>query len=130
MSTVVDVRPPVPNQPDRLAVSAHAQVRFLERYVDARAVRRARIDAPDEQSLLAALSLSYGAELASFRNRAAAAVAWLKTRVGDVPFATYTVKADGVCLKVVGETAVTTLPPHTATRRKRGRRLSVRVTER
>jgi hypothetical protein len=130
MSTVVDVRPPTPDHPERLAVSAHAQVRYLERYVDARAVRRARIDARDEQSLLAALSLSYGAELASFRSRAAAAVAWLKIRIGDVPFETYTVKTDGVSVKVVGETAVTTLPPHDAPRRNRGRRLSVRVTER
>jgi len=128
MSTVVDKalpRSPHASVGDRgPAISAHAELRFLERHVDARAARTARKSAASEHAALEMLAKDYQKELESYRGRVHQAVTHLTERLGTIPFRNYTIRSGPLSLVMVGETCVTTLPHRVAARpvRKRGSR--------
>ncbi len=92
------------------AVTAHAQLRYLERYVDAPAVKLVTKTHPNERTALEVLSSDFGKELEDYRARVQAAVSRLKARVGDIPFDRYALHSGSLSVAMVGDTCVTTLP--------------------
>ncbi len=124
MSTVVYNRkgalaPLAPRPP---GITTHAQVRFIERYVDAKAARAARQEASTERAMLELLANEYPCELATYKAHVAQAVDHLKERLGTVPFPRYVVRIGRLSIVMVGDTCVTTLPRRAAPRPIRDRR--------
>lgn len=101
---------------NRPAITAHAQVRFVERYVDELAVQRARKISESDHAVLDALMPDYESYLARYRSGIEAALSRLEERHGPLPFNRFNIRAGSTRVAVVGRTCVTTLPPHEAGR--------------
>jgi hypothetical protein len=122
MSTVVDSLDQGSLGTDLVTITAHAQVRFLERYVDARVVQRARAVVASDRAILDVLSRDYSSQLAEYRQGVGEAVFRIKSCAGTLPFESFCVKAGSVRVEIVGNTCVTTLPPRASGRPVRNRR--------
>jgi hypothetical protein len=91
-------------------ITAHARVRFLERYVDDAAVRAVRESAANDRQILELLEPKYPRELAAYEGRVSNALAHLTGRLGTLPFPRYGVRIGALRVAMVGDTCVTTLP--------------------
>lgn len=94
-----------------LTFTAHAQVRYLERYIDSDAVMKARKVATGDNAALAILADKYAAELAAYMHAVDATVSRLRARFGHLPFARFSIAVGSLRVAVVGDACVTTLPP-------------------
>src|SRR5579884_2695981 len=86
-------------------ITAHAQVRYLERFVDERAAQAARTLAGSDAVALQSLCGRFADDLAQYRERMAGALRRLASR-GPLPFETYRVRAGDLSIVMVGDTCV------------------------
>lgn len=114
MSTVIDNQLAAPQSGAPMGsptITAHAQVRFIERYVDAKAVVKARQATTSESAALAVLGREYAADLVAFRRGVELMISRLKARFGHLPFPRFSIEVGGARVVVVGDSCITTLPP-------------------
>jgi hypothetical protein len=98
----------MPMEAPRLTL--HAQVRYLERYIDPKAVKRALSDTQSASRALDILREQYGHELAALSDLIVAASESLNRVPDSFRLQRYRLRVSGVRLAMVGQTCVTTLP--------------------
>jgi hypothetical protein len=109
------------------AITAHAQLRYVERYIDPAAAKEAHKAGRSAAAAVRSLTERYGIEIEDYRREVAATLSRLKARLGTIPFDRYTVRNGKLALAMVGDTCVTTLPPHKIENRIRARSKSARL---